>query len=42
MAGIKMTHVPFRGANPAINDVIGGHLAMIFSSLPPTLGHIKS
>jgi tripartite-type tricarboxylate transporter receptor subunit TctC len=42
MAGIKMTHVPFRGANPAINDVIGGHLSMIFSSLPPTLGHIKS
>jgi tripartite-type tricarboxylate transporter receptor subunit TctC len=42
MAGIKMTHVPFRGANPAINDVIGGHLAMIFSSLPPTLGQIKN
>ena len=42
MAGIKMTHVPFRGANPAINDVMGGHVSMIFSSLPPTLGNIKS
>ena len=34
--------VPFRGANPAINDVMGGHVSMIFSSLPPTLGNIKS
>jgi tripartite-type tricarboxylate transporter receptor subunit TctC len=42
MADIKMTHVPFRGANPAINDVMGGHVGMIFSSLPPTLGNIKS
>ena len=42
MAGIKMTHVPFRGANPAIADVMGGHVSMIFSSLPPTLGNIKN
>src|SRR5262249_62414230 len=42
MASIKMTHVPFRGANPAINDVMGGHVSMIFSSLPPTLGNIRS
>jgi tripartite-type tricarboxylate transporter receptor subunit TctC len=41
MAGITMTHVPFRGANPAINDVMAGHVSMIFSSLPPTLGNIK-
>jgi tripartite-type tricarboxylate transporter receptor subunit TctC len=41
MARIKLTHVPFRGANPAITDVIGGHIDMIFSSLPPTLGSIK-
>lgn len=42
MAGIKMTHVPFKGAGPAINDVIGGHVSMIFSSLPPTLGNIRA
>ena len=29
------------GANPAINDVMAGHVSMIFSSLPPTLGNIK-
>jgi tripartite-type tricarboxylate transporter receptor subunit TctC len=33
--------VPFRGANPAINDVMAGHVSMIFSSLPPTLGNIR-
>jgi tripartite-type tricarboxylate transporter receptor subunit TctC len=42
MAGVRLTHVPFRGANPAINDVMGGHVTMIFSSLPPTLGNIRS
>jgi tripartite-type tricarboxylate transporter receptor subunit TctC len=42
MAGINMTHVPFKGANPAINDVMGGHISMIFSSLPPVIGLIKS
>ena len=42
MAGIQLTHVPFRGANPAITDVMGGHVTMIFSSLPPTLGNIRS
>lgn len=40
-ANVKLTHVPFRGANPAITDVIGGHVDMIFSSLPPTLGSIR-
>ena len=42
MAGVTLTHVPFRGANPAITDVMGGHVTMIFSSLPPTLGNIRS
>jgi len=42
MAGVQLTHVPFRGANPAITDVMGGHVTMIFSSLPPTLGNIRS
>lgn len=42
MANISMTHVPFKGANPAINDVMGGHVSMIFSSLPPVIGLIKS
>jgi tripartite-type tricarboxylate transporter receptor subunit TctC len=40
-AGIKMVHVPFKGAGPAINDVMGGHVSMIFSSLPPILGNVR-
>lgn len=41
-AGITLTHIPFKGAGPAINDVLGGHVSMIFSSLPPTIGNIQS
>jgi tripartite-type tricarboxylate transporter receptor subunit TctC len=41
-AGITLTHIPFKGAGPAINDMLGGHVSMIFSSLPPTIGNIKS
>jgi tripartite-type tricarboxylate transporter receptor subunit TctC len=40
-AGIKMIHVPFKGAGPAINDVMGGHVSLIFSSLPPILGNVR-
>jgi tripartite-type tricarboxylate transporter receptor subunit TctC len=40
-AGITLTHIPFKGAGPAINDVLGGHVSMIFSSLPPTIGNIQ-
>ena len=40
-AAIKLTHVPYRGTGPAIADLLGGHVAMIFSPLPPTIGHIK-
>lgn len=42
MAGIKLTHVPFRGLGPAMNDLIGGHITMIFSSIPSAIGNIKS
>lgn len=41
-AGIALTHIPFKGAGPAINDMLGGHVSMIFSSLPPTIGNIKA
>jgi tripartite-type tricarboxylate transporter receptor subunit TctC len=41
-AGITLIHIPFKGAGPAINDMLGGHVSMIFSSLPPTIGNIKA
>jgi tripartite-type tricarboxylate transporter receptor subunit TctC len=34
MAGIKMTHIPYKGSAPALTDLIGGHVALYFSSLP--------
>ena len=32
--GIPMTHVPYKGMQPAINDVAGGHLPLMFSPIP--------
>jgi len=38
MAGVKLTHVPYRGSAPALTDLIGGHVSIYFSSLPPAVG----
>ncbi len=41
MAGIKLTHIPYKGTGPALTDLIGGHVAIYFSSLPPAIGLVK-
>ena len=41
LAGIKLTHVPYKGSAPALTDLIGGHVSMYFSSLPPAVGLMK-
>src|SRR5260370_4102744 len=41
-AGIKLTHVPYKGTGPALADVISGQITMNFSSLPPTASQIKA
>jgi tripartite-type tricarboxylate transporter receptor subunit TctC len=38
MAGVKLTHVPYKGSAPALNDLLGGHVDIYFSSLPPAVG----
>jgi tripartite-type tricarboxylate transporter receptor subunit TctC len=38
MTGIKMTHVPYKGTLPALNDVIAGHIDLMFSDIPPLIG----
>ncbi len=42
MAGIKLNHVPYKGNAPALTDLIGGHVEMIFSGVPALIPHIKS
>jgi tripartite-type tricarboxylate transporter receptor subunit TctC len=41
-AGIDIVHVPYKGAAPALNDLIGGHIPMMFDSLPGVIQHIRS
>jgi tripartite-type tricarboxylate transporter receptor subunit TctC len=40
-AGIKLTHVPYKGSSPALTDLIGGHVGIYFSSLPPAVALVK-
>ena len=42
MAGVQLQHVPYKGVAPALNDVLGGQLPMLFASLPSALSHIKA
>jgi tripartite-type tricarboxylate transporter receptor subunit TctC len=42
MTGINMLHVPYRGAAPAITDLIGGRVEVMFATLPSAIEHIKA
>ena len=41
VAGIKLTHIPYKGSSPALADLAGGHVAIYFSSLPPAIGLVR-
>lgn len=41
-AGIKLVHVPYKGSNPAMLDVIAGNVQLLSSSVPSALGQIKA
>jgi len=41
-AGIKITHVPYKGTGPALNDTIAGTTQLIFGSVATALQHVKS
>jgi len=42
MAGIKLTHIPYRGAAPSLTDLLAGQIPMMFDSVPGVIAHIKS
>src|SRR5207247_10702320 len=42
MAGVDLVHVPYRGGAPAITDLLGGQVQVIFSPLPKSIEHIRA
>lgn len=42
MAGVKMIHVPYRGATPALIDLVAGHIEVYFGAFVSTLPHVKT
>jgi len=41
-AKAEMTHVPYKGSNPALTDLIGGQVQVMFANMPGTLQHVKA
>lgn len=42
MAGVQLRHVPYRGAAPALNDLLGGNVDLLFDNLPGSLPSVRS
>jgi tripartite-type tricarboxylate transporter receptor subunit TctC len=42
MAGVRMTHIPYKGGGPAIIDLIGGQVQVMFASGPASIPHVKA
>jgi tripartite-type tricarboxylate transporter receptor subunit TctC len=41
MAGVDMVHIPYKGAGPALTDLLGNHVPIMFDNLPSSTGYIK-
>ena len=41
MTGVNLVHVPYRGAAPALTDMLGGQVQVMFDNLPSSIGHIQ-
>jgi len=42
LTGVNMVHIPYKGSAPALNDLLGGQVMMMFDNIPSALPHIKS
>jgi len=42
LTGVDLTHVPYKGNAPALNDVLGGHVAIMFDTITTSIPHVKS
>lgn len=41
MAGVKATHIPYKGVGPALIDTVGGRVQVMIAGMPPAIGHIR-
>jgi len=42
MAGVDMVHVPYRGSGPALTDLLGAQVQVLFSTMPSSIEHVRS
>jgi tripartite-type tricarboxylate transporter receptor subunit TctC len=42
MAGVKINHIPYRGSGPALNDLVAGHVDLMFGELAPSFQYVQS
>ena len=42
LTGVDIVHVPYKGSAPALTDLLGGQVSLMFDNLPPSMAHIKS
>jgi tripartite-type tricarboxylate transporter receptor subunit TctC len=42
LARVDITHIPYKGSSPALQDLVGGQVSLMFDNLPPSLPHIRA
>lgn len=42
MTGVEMTHIPYKGSAPALTDLLGGQVQVMFDNLPSAISHIRA